>query len=242
MKMEFRALITAACFIGTLYPVCDPKANASTPSVAEVLENGRPRNLFRLTFERQQGACDAVLQELNAPTQPDPNRSDYFGTLTRTESNVAWSLHSNTAGLKALYVEETTVDIFNSGVSHLVFRVHGSLGGREFDALFVDPDTTDGNSAKALGRIAPNGEFDDAFAVPSANVQDYYAIANAGLAENRGLLRFDIIKVDGITYIVEGSFYEFASFDAVLIYRGSPDREFSLVCSLDPQTTIPPQP
>jgi hypothetical protein len=232
--------VSCICSTTTWPSVAD--SNTAQFTVEHILDEGRPPNLFKLTYQNSEGACDSVAREINTGRAPGSNRGDYFAILTATNSNVTWSLVPRIADLKALYVEETRADIFNDGQLHIVFRVHGSVGDREFDSLYADRIADQSSSTSALNRVAPQGKFNSAFAVPPGALQDYYATVHAGLPENRGLPRYDIIKVHEVTYVVEGSFYAFAPFDAILVYVGRPDHEFSVECSFDPQTVIPPQP
>lgn len=240
----FRAtanVITALvfCFLPS-YGIAD--APSAPVPITEILQSSRPPNLFKLAYQRQEGLCESIGKELNVASEPGTNRGNYFGMLTATAGNAFWSMIPDNSDVKGLYVEYTLANIFNDGTSHVVFRAHGSLGGREFDSLYADPEPDNGGIKAAIHRTAPGGSFDDVFAAPPGKLQDYYAIANAGLAANRGLPRFDIVKTSKITYIVEGSFYELAPFDAILVYVGHPNHEFSLECSFDPQTVIPTSP
>lgn len=235
-------LVLASWICSTATVVTAAGSDGLQVSISDVLERGRPANLFKVTYQRDEGICRSIARELNKGHETGSNHGDYFGILTATDFNITWSLVPRSASVSALYVEQARADVFNDGEPHVVFRVHGSLGGREFDSLYADRGSGQNDISSALKRVAPQGEFEDQFAVPPGDLLDYYAVAHAGLPEDRGLRRYDIIALHNATYVVEGSFYVFAPFDAILVYRGHSDHTFSIECSLDPQTTIPPQP
>lgn len=214
-------------------------SSAPPPSVPEIFKYGRPADLFKLVFARSTGVCDAINAELSTPNAGEPAR-DYFALLSATTSNAHWTLLDAALSPQKVRTDFALADIYNDGIARLVFRPHGLLGGREFDALYVDPANDTANVSQALQHIAPNGGLNTAFAVAPGNTQDYYDSAGLPGSDVRGLLRFDVARVDGTTYVVEGSFYELATFDALLFYRGHPERTFTLECAFDPVTTLTP--